>query len=234
MTAALARGAGLLITLDELQNATPTELHHIGAILQESIPENWPLVLAIAALPSLREKRGSRLPTYLERSEWHPLDTLTSSDALTALTGPAQNAGRPMTPAAASALLRVSGGYPYAIQVAGHFAWRASHGCETISAEHAQSALPRITTDLNQLFLSRWEDASDREREYLSALATAQLAHREPNGGHVAAVLKVPVRSVSYLRDRLIKKGTIYRSGAGGLHFITPGMSQWVRQRAQE
>lgn len=234
MTSALSRGAGLLITLDELQNATPTELHEVGAALQESIPKNWPLVLAIAALPSLREKRGSRLPTYLERSEWHPLDTLPSSDALTALTGPAHQSGRPMTDDAASALLSVSGGYPYAIQVAGHFAWRASHGCDTITSAHAQAALPRITADLNQLFLSRWEDASDREREYLTALAAAQQSHGEPNGGHVATVLNEPVRSVSYLRDRLIKKGTIYRSGAGGLHFITPGMGQWVRERTIE
>jgi hypothetical protein len=231
MTAAVERDAGLLVTLDELQNATPAELHELGGVLQETVPENWPLVVAVAALPSLREKRGNRLPTYLERAEWHPLDALPGPDARTALTGPADRSGRPMTDGAADLLIAQSGGYPYAIQVAGHFAWRASHGSDTITAAHATSALPRITADLDQLFLSRWEDASGREQEYLTALATAELTVDEPNGGQVAEVLGRPVKSVSYLRDRLIKKGTVYRSGAGGLHFITPGMGAWVRRR---
>lgn len=229
MTAAMARNAGLLVTLDELQNASPAELHELGGVLQETVPENWPLVIAIAALPSLREKRGSQLPTYLERAEWHPLDSLPGPDAREALTGPAEQSGRPMDQEAADLLIAQTGGYPYAIQVAGHFAWRASHGDGRIAAEHAAAAGPRIAADLEQLFLSRWEDASNRERDYLAALAVAESTIAEPNGGQVADVMHEKTRSVSYLRDRLIKKGTIYRSGSGGLHFITPGMGAWVR-----
>ncbi len=230
MTAAIERNAGLLLTLDELQNASAAALHELGGVLQESVPEGWPLVVAIAALPSLRGKRGNRLPTYLERAEWYELDTLTKSDAREAMVGPAERAGRPMTDDAADALLALAGGYPYAIQVTGHFAWRASHGAETIAEWHARAAEPRIVADLDQLFVSRWEDASPREREYLTALATAEISHPEPNGGHVAAVLGERVSAVSYLRDRLMKKGTIYRDGAGGLRFITPGMGRWVRR----
>lgn len=234
MSAAVARGAGLLITLDELQNATPDELHELGGVLQETVPENWPLVIAVAALPSLREKRGSRLPTYLERAEWHALDSLPGPDAREALIGPAEQSGRPMDPDAADMLIAQSGGYPYAIQVAGHFAWRASRGSGRITTGHATDALPRIAADLDQLFLSRWEDASNRERDYLAALATAWDTIDEPNGGQVADVMGEKTRAVSYLRDRLIKKGTIYRSGSGGLHFITPGMGAWVRHRDED
>lgn len=234
MTTAMERGAGLLLTLDELQNAAPAELHALGGVLQEGVPEGWPLVTAIAALPSLRGKRGGRLPTYLERAEWHTLDTLPSSDARAALSGPAERSHRPMSTEAVEALLALSGGYPYAIQVAGHFAWRSSHGSDVITVEHAQAAEPRIAADLDQLFLSRWEDASPREREYLAALAAAELSHPAPNGGHVAAVLDERVTAVSYLRDRLMKKGTIYRDGTGGLRFITPGMGEWVRRTAEQ
>ncbi len=133
MTAAMSRDAGLLVTLDELQNATATELHELGGVLQETVPENWPLVIAVAALPSLREKRGKQLPTYLERAEWHPLESLAGPDAREALTAPAGQSGRPMDPDAADHLIAQTGGYPYAIQVAGHFAWRASHGSDRIT-----------------------------------------------------------------------------------------------------
>ncbi|MGP9725066.1 ATP-binding protein [Corynebacterium sp. AOP40-9SA-29] len=233
LTVARSRNSGLLLTLDELQNASPADLHELGGALQENVPENWPLVVAVAALPSLRETRGSRLPTYLERAEWHSLDSLSDPDARDALSGPAKQSGRPLQSDATDALLSMSGGYPYAIQVAGHFAWRASSGCTTIRADHVAEAAPRIQADLEQLFISRWEDASRREREYLVALATAEIDDNEPNGGHVAKVLGVPVRSVGYLRERLIKKGTIYRSPAGGLHFITPGMGDWIRRQEE-
>lgn len=229
MRIAVTIGAGIVITLDELQNADPEELHILGGVLQESVPDRWPLVTAIAALPTLRSNRGRRkLPTYLERAEWHELGGLAPSDALEALTGPARQAGRPLTRDAAASLVSLAGGYPYALQVAGHFAWRASHGSSSITLAHTRKAAPRIQADLVQLFKGRWDDASPREREYLQALANAAQRVPAPTGGEVAAELGVAVTSVSYLRDRLLKKGTIYPDAAGGLHFITPGMGEWV------
>jgi hypothetical protein len=230
MEAALARDSGLVITLDELQVASAADLGLLGATLQESVSEGWPLVVVIAALPSLRHNRGPRrMPTYLERSEWHELEALVADEARQALTEPARQAGRPMTVHAADELLAVAGGYPYAIQVAGHFAWRASRGASQIDVAHARVAIPRIEKDLAQLFKSRWADTGPREREYLLALAiVAQADPPRASGGAVAAHLGEAVTAVAYLRDRLLKKGTIYRDGENQLHFITPGMGAWI------
>lgn len=233
MAAATRAGAGLVLTLDELQVTAPAEVAVLAGTLQENVPEDWPLVVALAALPTLRIARGRRkLPTYLERSEWHELGALAVADAREALTGPAAAAGRPLTGPAAELLLEVTGGYPYALQVAGHFAWRASDGASSITVEHARTALPRIEADLDQLFRSRWADASNREREYLQALADLIAAAGDgpsPRGGDVAAALGQPATKVSYLRDRLLKKGTLYADAGGALHFIAPGMGEWIR-----
>lgn len=235
MRIAVERGAGLVITVDEVQNADPGDLSMLFGVIQEHVPDGWPLVLALAALPTLRENRGRRrLPTYLERAEWHDLDTLPPDEARQALVGPALQAGRPMTPAAADLLLGHAGGYPYAIQVAGHFAWRASHGSRAIGVDHARAAVPKIEADLAQLFRSRWDDASPREQAYLRAMAAIDGRGELPRGGPVAAELGAPVTSVSYLRARLLRKGTIYREAGGGLHFITPGMGAWVRALDRE
>jgi hypothetical protein len=226
MSAAVERQSGLVITIDELQNAPPGELNTLGGVLQANVPQDWPLVTVFAALPSLRSTRGPRrLPTYLERAEWHELGILNRRESLQALTGPASQSGRPMTDAAAAQLADVAGGYPYALQVAGHYAWRASSGEEQITIGHARAAEPRIRRDLEQLFQGRWDDASPREREYLRALAARSPA---PTGGDVARELGKTATEVSYLRDRLLKKGTIYVDAAGCLHFITPGMASWV------
>jgi hypothetical protein len=230
MTTAAARGAGLVITIDELHSAEPDEIAELFGTIQEHVPSGWPLVLALAALPTLRETRGRRrLPTYLERAEWHDLDTLPPDEAREALAGPAAQAGRPMSPEALELLLGHTGGYPYAIQVAGHFAWRASHGGSTIEAGHARDAVPRIEADLAHLFRSRWDDASPKEQGYLRAMAAVDGRGEVPKGGSVAAELGVAVTSVSYLRARLLRKGTIYRQAGGALHFITPGMGAWIR-----
>ncbi|HWJ83465.1 MAG TPA: AAA family ATPase [Nocardioides sp.] len=235
MAVAVQRGAGLVLTVDEVQNAEPEELGALFGVLQEHVPDGWPLVLALAALPTLRETRGKRrLPTYLERAEWHDLDTLPPDEARVALAGPAEQAGRPMSPEAVDLLLDHAGGYPYAIQVAGHFAWRASHGSDTITAAHARSAAPRIAADLAHLFKARWDDASPREQEYLRAMAAVAGRGEVPKGGAVAAELGAPVTSVSYLRARLLRKGTIYREAGGALHFITPGMGAWIRALDRE
>lgn len=227
---AVERDTGLVITLDEAHTADRDELGALATALQERVPEGLPLVVVLAGLPSLRTNRGkNKLPTYLERAEWHELGPLEPEDAEHALTGPADQSGRPMDHAAAQALLSLCGGYPYAIQVAGHYAWRASSGAQQITAEHAEKAAPRIQADLEQLFVGRWEDASRREQEYLQALARVA-DEGTPTGGTVAAELEEPTAQVSYLRERLIKKGTIYADGAGVLHFITPGMGEWIRR----
>jgi hypothetical protein len=235
MQLAAGRSTGLVLTVDELQNAEPSDISMLFGVIQEQVPNGWPLVLALAALPTLRETRGRRkLPTYLERAEWHDLDTLPPDEARQALVGPAEQAGRPMTPDAADLLLDHAGGYPYAIQVAGHFAWRASHGSRAIAVAHARDAVPKIEGDLAHLFRSRWDDASPREQDYLRAMAAVEGRGETPKGGPVAAELGEPVTSVSYLRARLLRKGTIYRQAGGALHFITPGMGAWIRSLDQE
>jgi len=226
MRAAMEEGSGLVITIDEVQYAERAELAGFTAILQERMAENWPLVVIVAGLPSIREPR--RVVTYLERGEWHELGLLSRDEAEQALTEPAVDAGRPMEPEAARELATASGGYPYAVQLYGHHAWRASSGADRITLDHALDAGEAARRELVEgLYVARWNDASEREREYLTAAARLIVRSGEATGGAVAAELGKASTEVSYLRDRLLKKGTLYSVGSR-LSFITPGMAEWV------
>lgn len=108
--AALARNSGLVLTIDELQLAKREELADLAATLQEHVPDGWPLVVAVAGLPTIRDPQRS--VTYLERGEWHELGLLDYPDTLQALTAPAKAAGRPFTADGAQPLAEASGGYP--------------------------------------------------------------------------------------------------------------------------
>ena len=186
------------------------------------------LVVAVAGLSSLRDPHSS--VTHLERGEWHELGLLSDGDTLDALVQPAVVATRPLIPPAAQLLATACGGYPYAIQVFGHHAWRASTGAVVIDLSHAEQATVAAHQDLaSGLFAGRWRDASPKEREYLKALA--QLLEAEGSAAH-ANVCKIigrePAR-LSYLRARLIHKGTLFTDGRS-LRFLVPGMARWIAQ----
>ena len=229
MRVAIEEGSGLVITIDEAQSAERAELAGFTAILQERMGDNWPLVVIVAGLPSIREPR--RAVTYLERGEWHELGLLSLGESEQALTDPAVAAGRPMEPDAARELATVSGGYPYAVQLYGHHAWRASTGAGRITLDHALAAGEAARRELEEgLYVARWNDASEKEREYLTAVARLIVRSGEATGGAVAGELGKASTEVSYLRDRLLKKGTLYSEGSR-LSFITPGMAEWVAEQ---
>lgn len=229
MGSAASLGAGLLLTIDEVHLATKDELAGVAAVLQHAVTQRWPLVAVLAGLPGLRDPR--RMVTYLERGAWHDVGLLSSVDAREALTGPASAAGRPADDDAADHLAAASGGYPYAVQVLGHHAWRASSGADRISIDHARSGDAAAQRDLaSGLYSARWNDSSPREKDYLVALADLVRRGQPAGGGDVARAMDHKPQAVTYLRSRLLAKGTIFAEGRV-LRFAVPGMAAWIGEQ---
>lgn len=231
--AALDHDSGLVIAVDELQLARRGELADLAATLQEHVPDGWPLVVATAGLATIRDPQRS--VTYLERGEWHELGLLDDAATRQALIAPAESAGRPFADdRAVQPLLAASGGYPYAIQVLGHHAWRSSTGSTRITTEHSRQAVDAAEQDMAAgLYAGRWQDASKKERQYLAALAELTVGGSDVTGGDVAAALGEPSSAVSYLRDRLLRKGTLFTEGRR-LRLLSPGMAEWIVRNHQD
>jgi hypothetical protein len=230
--AAMAHNAGLVVTIDEVQLAIRAELGDLAATLQQHVPDNWPLVVIVAGLPSIRSTH--RGVTYFERAEWHVVGMLDRTATELALQAPARDAGRPMTDSAARLLADASGGYPYAIQLMGHHAWRASTGSGSIEKRHTAPAIQAAQDELaGGLYAARWGDASTREREYLRALARLGADRDQVTGAMVAGALGKTAKALSAVRERLIQKGAIYAE-AEVVRFAVPGMAVWVRNEAPD
>ena len=227
---ATTRDSGFVLTLDEAHLATRRELAALAALLQEGTGERWPMVVAIAGLPLMRAPEHS--VTYLERGAWHELGLLTHPDALRALRLPAEAAGRPMDEDAAALLARASGGYPYAIQLYGHHAWRTSAEHDRIDLQAARAALPRAQQELERgLYAARWTAASPGQRRYLAALATLGATGSPTTARAVADALQRTPKQLSTVRDDLIKAGTLTVEG-DELRFTIPGMSDYAVDHA--
>jgi hypothetical protein len=217
---------GVLVTIDELQLAERVEIAGFGATLQRAMREEWPLLVVGAGLDSMRS--AGRLPTYFERADWQELGLLDPEATLMALAEPAREAGRPFEPAAAAQLAEQTGGYPYAIQLYGHQAWRASYGFTTITLGHANVAAAAAEQQLAQgLYANRLAQVSAQERAYLIAAAHEQHETGAITGGNVARRLHLTTKAASPIRARLIAKGVLSATGRD-LRFAIPGMSQYI------
>jgi hypothetical protein len=226
---AIARETGFVLTLDEAHLATRRELSALVALLQEGTGERWPVVVVVAGLPLMRAPEHS--VTYLERGTWHELGLLSSEETVRALRLPAEAGGRPMDEDAAIVLAEASGGYPYAIQLYGHHAWRAANGHDRIDLAAAQAALPRAQRALEDgLYAARWSAASPTQKRYLTALATIAATTNPTTARAVADELGSTPKQLSSVRDELIKAGTLTVDG-DELRFTIPGMSAYVLAR---
>jgi hypothetical protein len=231
--AARERGSGFVLTLDEAHLADHAEMVAFAKVLQEATGHDWPVVVLIAGLPAMREP--DHTVTYFERATWHELGVLELDDALAALQRPAERAGRPMDHDAADMLASASGGYPYAVQLLGHHAWRQSAEQPRIDIAAAERALPRAQRQLERgLYASRWQAAAPTHRRYLAAVAELITTGQSATGRAVADRLGKRTSDLSRVRDHLIKYGTLTVE-QDTLRFTIPGMAEYVaRQQARE
>jgi hypothetical protein len=167
----------------------------------------------------------------MERADWHELGLLNEADTIAALQGPAEQGGRPMDDDAARLLAQASGGYPYAIQLYGKHAWRASRGQDRIALEAARRAAAPAGRELDRgLYGARWAQASGREQEYLRALAELAREGGQVTGRAVADQLGSTTKNLAMIRARLLTKGTLVAQGEI-LDFAIPGMAEYVRRQ---
>jgi len=118
-------GVGVLILVDELQEATPAELaavntavHHLG---QASTP--LPLSFVGAGLPSLPAQLAEAT-SYAERLyDYRPIGLLNEDASRAALIVPARLQGVQWEPDGLAAAVGTARGYPYFLQSIGKHVW---------------------------------------------------------------------------------------------------------------
>jgi hypothetical protein len=220
-----------VLTVDEAQDAAAEELRALATFHQRAVEADWPVVLLVAGLPPLRT---GGLKSSFERADWFDIGPLSPPATLTALAEPAVRAGRPYEAGAAEHLAAHTGGYPYAVQLYGHAAWRRSQGQPVISAGAVDLAVPSAGAQLERnLYSQRWQRTPPREREYLVALAETIAAGGDPTGAAVAERLGVTAKDLSMIRERLIDKGTLVAAGRA-LSFVVPGLAAYVLRQERE
>ena len=220
---------GVVFLVDEMQFLARGELEALAAAMHRASQTKLPVALVGAGLPQLPGLMVDA-KSYAERLFAYPrLGALDDSAARRALVAPAEAAGVAWEDDALAQIVDESGCYPAFIQAYGKEAWNQApespiHLADVLDAE------PLIHAQLDdEFFHVRFEKATDREREYMAAMAdlgegpyrTAQVAERL---GRSQSYTSAP-------RDSLIKKGLVYSPDRGQVDFTVPKFSPFMRRR---
>ena len=223
------RASGLVLSIDEVQNADPGELSVLGPTVQRlSEAADRSVMIALAGLSSVPNHLGQAF-TYSERWAFHPLDNLSAGDAALALALPAQQSGKPFTVDAVDLAAQLSRGYPFAVQLIGFNAWNIASGDE-ITIDDVQLANDALTEQLaSGLYAQRWEAASPLSKAYLAAAAHAPST--PITTAHICEALGRQPNQLSSTRATLIAAGTITSTSSGTITEAIPGFFDYVSQQ---
>jgi hypothetical protein len=223
-------GIGVLILVDELQEADPEELaavntalHHLG---QGEVP--LPLMLVGAGLPSLPAQLADAT-SYAERLyDYRPVGLLDDQAAIDALTRPTHALGVEWDDPALEMAADVAGGYPYFLQAIGKHVWDNAIS-SPISVDDVRVGMRDARREVDDgLYRSRWERATPAQRDLLRALADLAGDGAATVSALASRMQKSRTSDLSVARNELIKKGLVYAPERGVLAFTVPGMDEFV------
>ena len=227
--------AGLVLLVDELQEAPRDDLVVVANALQEAMTvRDAPLVVFAAGLPQTPEV-VMEAASFTERFDFRVLRSLDGDSAARALLEPAITLRVRWAPAAADAVLGAAAGSPYLIQRLGDEAWSIAEPSTggVVTEEHARAAVMGVHQNLSDgMFRGRWSKATEAERRLLVAIAQVVDADEVALTEDLTAVTGRTTPQLSPTRRSLLDKGLIESAGHARLKFSMPGFAEFVRDVA--
>jgi len=137
--------------------------------------------------------------------------------------------GREVEGEAVKALLRLTGGHPYATQELCYFLWQQTEAGEVVSRARLERALAAVLNSENAHFSLLWEDASSIQKLTLQALA------REPGRPFTAAYRErhdLPAATNVQKALRALEKREVVIGSGGEYRIVEPFLAEWLNRRS--
>lgn len=229
--AAEEEGVGLAICIDEAQDLSEAELTALCATAHAAGQEAWPVLFALAGLPSL-PRVLAEAKSYAERLfVYEKIEQLKGELARKALTEPAATEGVHWEGDAVDFVVAETSGYPYFLQQFGQDTWNGAPGPDlTLADARLGAAHGRAALD-DGFFRVRWDRATRAEQLYLRAMAMD--GDGGSSSGEVAGRLGRAVNSLGPARASLIGKGLVYAPEHGVVAFTVPGMAGFIQRQPE-
>lgn len=226
------RKTGLLITLDEIHAADRQELSLLASWVQHYIRASLPIALVFAGLPAaVSDLLNEGVATFLRRADRIDLAAVAVEEVAQSYRQTFEPLKVVIEDAVLAEAARVTGGYPFMIQLVGYHLWRIAERLEPgaiLTAEEANLAFTEARRRNQRMVLeSALAPLSAKDREFLQAMALDEDCSAVSDIGRRLGASK---STVGNYRARLISAGLVEPAGYGKLRFTLPGLRELLQE----
>lgn len=221
------RGAGLLITVDEIHAGSDRDLRELATSVQHGIREGRWISFVAAGLPAaVKGLINDDVITFLRRADRHDIGHIDPLSVEKAIKIPIEDAGRSIGPKALQMAADATGGYGFMIQLVGYYLWEVSTA-DTIGADDVDQAVELAEHRVGSLMIEpTLDDLSPTGRRYLMAMSQDDGVSSTRD---IAERLGIPMKQAGVYRDRLIASGIISAPGRGIIDIEVPYLRSYMR-----
>lgn len=237
MTKAIKKnGNGLLITVDEVQDASLDEMRKLAIAIQHIIRDGLDIAFVFAGLPSMIDNviNGKTL-TFLRRAVPFELGVIGSREIEASFKETFEASGMGLEPKALTSLVDASRGYPFMIQLVGYHCWQVAARADSnaVTESIVQAGIAAAHDRFDQMVIEpALQHLSKKQVAYLLAMAVDDGVPSE--SGAVAERMGETVKGLSTTRARLIEEGIIESCGWGEISFAIPYLAEYLNASRDE
>ena len=231
-----SRNGGLLITLDEIQDAPLDEMRELGNEIQLLVRQGANVAFAFAGFPASVDGvvMGETL-TFLQRAKHVELKRLMDFEVGDSFEETMVRAGKSVAPGVADALTAAATGYPFMVQLVGYYTWQSAsrRGSDAVELCDAEKGIATARRSFDSMMIEpALRHVSGKQLEYLSAMARCGFGLVA--SGDIAREMGVDSTSVSTYRRRLVDAALIEAPSSGMVSFAIPYMREYLLEHVRE
>ncbi|MDN5684628.1 ATP-binding protein [Corynebacterium glyciniphilum] len=226
--------AGTLITLDEVHVKNRNELREFATVIQHLVRADANIAVAMAGIPSaverfISDKDNESTITFIRRADRVFLGSVSDDDVREALSAPVEPLEVTWDEAALETATEACGGYPFMIQLVGHYSFRAAEG-DTITLESVSQGVGKARRKLGTLVHDpALKDLSGIDKTVLVAMSVDDGPSRPAD---LAERINQGLNYLYVYRARLTNAGMIQVLPDGRFDLAVPYLREYLREHA--
>lgn len=229
--------AGLLVTVDEVQDAELDQMQIVAHAVQHLIREGRNVAFVFAGLPmGVADLINSKAMTFLRRAVSEELGSINMREVSLSLGDSFKSSGLTISDQALATVASATGGYPYLIQLVGYYVWQRAYVHVGSSAEvTARDASDGIAIALDRFHQAVHEPAlaglSPSAIDYLLAMSRSE---GPSSARELSDRLGKTTKALSSARRQLIQRQVIESVRRGYVDFAIPFMREYLLENEEE
>lgn len=233
----IGKNKGLLVTIDEVQDANIEDIREIAVAVQHLIREKKNVALVFAGITTgVMDIINEKSLTFLRRAKSEELGSIPTAEVARALRSTIEKSGLSIGDDALDSAARATEGYAYLIQLVGYYVWRAAKRHADTSTEITpEDAVTGINEAMGEFSLAVHEtaiaDLPLRAIEYLYAMTEDEGASSTAS---IAERLGAKAAALTSYRRMLIQHQVIEATARGFVAFSIPHMKEYLLKRKDD